>query len=53
MSWLFRLLGKTAISTSRAFDRVEPKAADVGRPGMRLGEAAGHVRRLVVGESVP
>ena len=28
-------------------------SALVGRPGMRLGEAARHVRRLVVGDSVP
>jgi hypothetical protein len=28
-------------------------SALVGRPGMRLGEAARHVRRLVVGDSTP
>lgn len=37
------LAGRLAIADS----------ALVGRPGMRLGEAARHVRRLVVGDSVP
>ena len=41
------------IPAVRAGHIVVVDSALVGRPGMRLGEAARHVRRLVVGEATP
>ena len=42
-----------AVPAVRAGHFAIADSALVGRPGMRLGEAARHVRRLVVGDSVP